>query len=262
MANKDMIPFFRNIRKKLADTNQFFNYAKYAIGEILLVVVGILIALQVNNWNENKNLRQIEFKLLQELKIDLEETQIDLLSDMDKAEEELYYTDSIYQKVAENRIVNGPVPVSISMRYLYQRSALYPKKSAYKSLQAYGINIISNDSLRKNITDFFELHLVRVNDLEKSIKEINEKDFAPYLTSVSKPTTTCSECESLADLFDSRARVGSNLYLIEAPEDELLHLLKKKYMAYHALKRLYDGTQKKMEQLIEIIDAESDKKGS
>ena len=47
-----MIPFFRKIRKKLADNNQFLKYSRYAVGEILLVVIGILIALQVNNLNE------------------------------------------------------------------------------------------------------------------------------------------------------------------------------------------------------------------
>ena len=47
-----MISFFRKIRKQLADDNQFFKYARYAIGEIVLVIVGILIAIQVNNWNE------------------------------------------------------------------------------------------------------------------------------------------------------------------------------------------------------------------
>src|SRR5210317_2055398 len=47
-----MLPFFRKIRYRLAKDNQFFKYARYAIGEIVLVVVGILIALQINNWNE------------------------------------------------------------------------------------------------------------------------------------------------------------------------------------------------------------------
>ena len=49
-----MIPFFRKIRFKLAKDNQFFKYSRYAIGEILLVMVGILLALQVNNWNEDR----------------------------------------------------------------------------------------------------------------------------------------------------------------------------------------------------------------
>ena len=51
-----MIPFFRKIRKKMADDNRPLKYARYAIGEIVLVVIGILIALQVNNWNEQRKI--------------------------------------------------------------------------------------------------------------------------------------------------------------------------------------------------------------
>ena len=49
-----MTPFFRRIRRKLANDNQFLKYSRYAIGEIVLVVIGILIALQINNWNESR----------------------------------------------------------------------------------------------------------------------------------------------------------------------------------------------------------------
>ncbi|MFD2587402.1 DUF6090 family protein [Croceitalea marina] len=49
-----MIKFFRHIRQKLLEENRFSKYLLYAIGEIVLVVIGILIALQINNWNENK----------------------------------------------------------------------------------------------------------------------------------------------------------------------------------------------------------------
>ena len=49
-----MTPFFRRIRLKLANENKFLKYSRYAIGEIVLVVIGILIALQINNWNEEK----------------------------------------------------------------------------------------------------------------------------------------------------------------------------------------------------------------
>ena len=49
-----MIPFFRKIRKQFADDNKPLKYMRYAIGEIILVVIGILIALSINNWNENQ----------------------------------------------------------------------------------------------------------------------------------------------------------------------------------------------------------------
>jgi hypothetical protein len=47
-----MINFFRKIRKQPADDNKPLKYMRYAIGEIALVVLGILIALSINNWNE------------------------------------------------------------------------------------------------------------------------------------------------------------------------------------------------------------------
>ena len=53
-----MLPFFRKIRWRLAKDNQFFKYSRYAVGEIILVVIGILIALQINNWNEERKRKQ------------------------------------------------------------------------------------------------------------------------------------------------------------------------------------------------------------
>jgi hypothetical protein len=66
-----MIGFFRRIRKKLADDNQLLKYSRYAVGEILLVMVGILLALQVNNWNEERKERIVEREYLESLKAEL-----------------------------------------------------------------------------------------------------------------------------------------------------------------------------------------------
>ncbi|WP_338359275.1 DUF6090 family protein [Yeosuana marina] len=69
-----MIKLFRNIRKKLVAEGKTTNYLKYAIGEIFLVVIGILIALQVNNWNERRkqNIQKdlIVQSLIRDLKMD------------------------------------------------------------------------------------------------------------------------------------------------------------------------------------------------
>ena len=62
-----MIKYFRHIRKSLVEQNKMGKYFKYAIGEILLVVIGILIALQINNWNEEKKDANTEKQILNNL---------------------------------------------------------------------------------------------------------------------------------------------------------------------------------------------------
>ena len=73
-----MIKFFRKIRQNLLMENKTGKYFKYAIGEIILVVIGILIALTINNWNENRKLRNQEIIYLDNLKNDIN-TQIQML---------------------------------------------------------------------------------------------------------------------------------------------------------------------------------------
>ncbi len=71
-----MIPFFRKIRKKMADDNKPLRYMRYAIGEIVLVVIGILIAISINSWNEDRKERAIEqiylLRLYNDLQKDME----------------------------------------------------------------------------------------------------------------------------------------------------------------------------------------------
>lgn len=66
-----MIKFFRKIRQHLLAEGKTGKYLKYAIGEIVLVVIGILIALQINNWNEDRKEFRKSKALLEEFKRDL-----------------------------------------------------------------------------------------------------------------------------------------------------------------------------------------------
>ncbi len=68
-----MIKFFRKIRQQLLTENRFSKYLLYAIGEIILVVVGILIALQINNWNENRKLNNEKHEFLLTLQQEVED---------------------------------------------------------------------------------------------------------------------------------------------------------------------------------------------
>ncbi|PWG06468.1 DUF6090 family protein [Polaribacter aquimarinus] len=78
-----MIKFFRKIRQKLLVEKSFNKYLFYAVGEIILVVIGILIALQINNWNEEQNNEQKVIKILKQV-------QKDLLNDIQEAQ---YFSD-------------------------------------------------------------------------------------------------------------------------------------------------------------------------
>lgn len=64
---------FRNIRKKLASENKVMAYLRYAIGEILLVMIGILLALQVNNWNEKRKQSELETVYISRLVSDIQQ---------------------------------------------------------------------------------------------------------------------------------------------------------------------------------------------
>jgi hypothetical protein len=73
-----MIKLFRNIRQQMLTKNKFSKYLLYALGEIILVVIGILIALQINNWNESQKQKQQEQIILKNILKDLEKDKIGL----------------------------------------------------------------------------------------------------------------------------------------------------------------------------------------
>src|SRR4030065_2883209 len=79
-----MIKFFRKIRQNLLSDGKTGKYFKYAIGEIVLVVIGILIALQLNNYNDSLKQNDLEQKALNNLKLDFVYNQNELNKSIEK----------------------------------------------------------------------------------------------------------------------------------------------------------------------------------
>ena len=78
-----MINFLRRIRHKMMTEDKINYYVIYAIGEVVLVVIGILIALQIDNWNDRAKERAVEIKILQEIKNNLENDLVEIRSDIE-----------------------------------------------------------------------------------------------------------------------------------------------------------------------------------
>ena len=127
---------------------------RYAIGEIILVVIGILIALQINNWNEENKIRNIEIETLNEIRGNL-------YVDLTEISADITIMDSVNNagKVIRNLLKRENVPSQL-FKYHIHISRLYPhfdpNRSGYSLLMSEGIEIVSNDSLRGAITKLYE----------------------------------------------------------------------------------------------------------
>lgn len=144
---------FRRIRQTLLSDNKFSKYLIYAIGEIILVVIGILIALQINTWNENRNLKTKETKVIKEIQKDLIQGADDMDENISQLKASLN-SNMIVLKHMENNL-----PYNDSLDYHFAN--LYPfvkfsvNQTAYESAKITGLDIITNDSLRTSISDLY-----------------------------------------------------------------------------------------------------------
>jgi|TARA_R110000737_G_scaffold50895_2_gene71963 type II secretory pathway pseudopilin PulG len=164
-----MIKFFRKIRQKKLSENlptgqagKFSKYLLYAIGEIVLVVIGILIALSINNWNQNQKTRNQETQIYLELKNDLIQTRNDIRETVTKHKKIFKSNQQLITDICDKK------PYSESI-YEHFTSAsadfqIVPKTSAFENLKNIGLNTLSNDSLRISITNMFQLDLKRFDD--------------------------------------------------------------------------------------------------
>ncbi len=177
-----MIKFFRKFRQKLLSENKFSKYLIYAIGEIILVVIGILIALGINNNNQYKKNRKIEFTVLQKMTDDLKK---DSLSFSNLLAREMAFDkdiDSIYLWLDEQNESNL-FKIVPKMESLGSSSIFYPNTGTYDEATSSGLfNNIINDSLRSEIFDYYRSVLNNKNDIVTNHYQMNQ--IVPELSNI------------------------------------------------------------------------------
>ncbi|AVI52184.1 hypothetical protein C5O00_13880 [Pukyongia salina] len=179
-----MIKFFRKIRQRMLSENKFSKYILYAIGEIFLVMIGILLALQVNNWNTAKVATKKERGILTELssglKLDksilenaLRKDSLDLIG--------LYRLDSLltYPEYDNNTDVNKLFGKVYGFRFERVNTAFY------EDLKSSGLQVLKDDEIRLAVVKLFEDNYVVLGDLldlERSVNQVNRPYFLENFT--------------------------------------------------------------------------------
>lgn len=152
-----MIKFFRRIRKSQIRENRMGKYFKYAIGEILLVVIGILIALQINNWNQKRIDNNKEEKFLLEIKENLNEDLQKIDATISANQSKLRIIDSAYYYLSlMNDNPNHGKRFSQFMPTVTNYSVFSPTRVAFDNIIATGkIGVLRSDDLRKIISRYY-----------------------------------------------------------------------------------------------------------
>ncbi|MFT6929141.1 MAG: hypothetical protein ACJAQ7_000610 [Sediminicola sp.] len=163
-----MIKFFRKIRQNLLTENKFSKYLLYAIGEIILVVIGIFLAIQLNNLNENRKERDKEVSFLLRLKDDIN-------SDITNLSRE----DSL-AAIRESRSEKGlavfykaktvqDITTADSLFSITWTNIKVNKKTFDEMLNTSGIYIIKNKKLRNHLTEYYDL----IETFQQFVREMN-----------------------------------------------------------------------------------------
>ena len=237
-----MIRFLRQIRQKLLQENRFSKYLLYAIGEIVLVVIGILIALQINNWNERKNRVHLEKSLLKEIKENLQVDLGDLRFNIKYDSTNRAATTLVLQQL-ENKI---PYTDSLATYYgkMGSNSLLLENTAAYENLKTLGFDLISNKTLRNKISHLYSARYEYLDEISQIYSSFLMSNLQPVLLQNTSTTT--------ADYFqrhpNNYLQLSNNAHFMEALRQDLF--FKKISIA------LNKRTEKEILELIALIDKE------
>jgi hypothetical protein len=151
-----MIKFFRKIRQGLLSENKFSKYLVYAIGEIVLVVIGILIALQINNWNEYRKDRITEKEYLESLESELKRNLEEAENQININNQQLNNGQFILKNINGDTIQSDSKSLALAIQQVYYSYPINFTHDVWDELIATGnIGLIQNKSLKEKIAKFY-----------------------------------------------------------------------------------------------------------
>ncbi|MGV6832607.1 MAG: DUF6090 family protein [bacterium] len=164
-----MIKFFRKIRQRLLSENQFSKYLIYAVGEIILVVIGILIALQINNWNENRKIEQSGKTYIKEIykELKIEVSNIDeILTSLSEQYIGTEYVLNVFE--SKNKVVKDTI---LFTKYHWEPRRLFIIErdlNTFDKLKSSGQSgLLKNDSLSNLLDRFYKNFDTRISNFKE-----------------------------------------------------------------------------------------------
>lgn len=175
-----MIKFFRKIRQKLLTENKFSKYLLYAIGEIVLVMIGILLALQVNNWNTSKNNTQKEQIYLTSYRDDIKTNLKELNRVIKKSRFAIDAADSLLRYTQSQLDINSIIKVEEVIMESSNYTIFISQEGTINDIFGSGnLALIKNDSIRKSMVNWAaELKYLREYE---TLGKDNQLQFISYL---------------------------------------------------------------------------------
>ena len=176
-----MLKFFRKIRQQLLTENRFSKYLIYAIGEIFLVVIGILIALQINNWNENRKDSMKEAAVLSNLHKDFEQTKMALTKSLNIYPENIGRLKSTLKYLGMGATQLSDAMKDTIFNTVYRSTAVV-EGTLNSILNTDKLELITNDSLKQLLTAY-PAEINKFKSQEANVKRIVLEIHRPILES-------------------------------------------------------------------------------
>lgn len=198
-----MIKFFRKIRQQLLTENKLSKYLLYAIGEIILVVIGILIALQINNWNELNKESLTGFEYLQRMRLDLIKDTI-YLGNKEILAQDIQKSFALYIQSIHRKQSSTDEFIKLTSSVFWEAENLLLEDRTYSEITNSGkFSFIRNDGLRNQIMDYY----LRYNAIDDHISEMNQTGINMFSNSYRRIIKFYPDFEAL---FDEEAMNNSS----------------------------------------------------